>query len=60
MPQKQTGAYCALTLRGLPRTVRQQFKAYCARRGTTLTAMLIQMMRDKIAEDYPEEKKRRR
>lgn len=50
-------------IRDMPRGVKDQFKAYCARRGLSIKAMILRLMRtcienDNLARlDTPEQKK---
>lgn len=41
----------ALLLRDIPRAVRDQFKAYCSRRGLSMTRLVQEFMRSKCDED---------
>ena len=38
-------------LRNIPRGVKDHFKAYCARRGITMTEKIVQLMKETIAND---------
>jgi hypothetical protein len=38
-------------LRNIPRPVKDHFKAYCARRGITMTEKMVQLMRETIRKD---------
>tara|TARA_R100000808_G_scaffold6960_2_gene20350 strand:- start:3724 stop:3897 length:174 start_codon:yes stop_codon:yes gene_type:complete len=38
-------------LRNIPRGVKDHFKAYCARRGITMTEKIVQLMKETIAKD---------
>jgi len=38
-------------LRNIPRGVKDQFKAYCARRGITMTDKVVELMREAIKKD---------
>lgn len=44
-PAKRT---CTIFIRELPRDVKDQFKAWCAVRGVTMTAKIEQLMRSTI------------
>lgn len=41
----------SLFLRPIPRTLRDQFKAYCARRGMSMIRRLMEHMKDDIRTD---------
>jgi hypothetical protein len=41
----------AINTRNVPEATRSQFKAYCARRGYTMEAAIIALMRDCIDHD---------
>lgn len=41
----------SLFLRNIPAEVRDQFKAYCARRGVSMTRVLVDYMRELIDQD---------
>lgn len=41
----------ALYIRDLPRDVKDQFKAHCARRGTSMTKRIEELMRGAIKAD---------
>ena len=38
-------------LRNIPRGVKDHFKAYCAKRGITMTDKIVDMMREAIKKD---------
>lgn len=40
-----------LYVRNVPREVKDHFKAYCAKRGTTMADMLTKLMREAIRKD---------
>ena len=40
-----------MNLRNVPEDVRQQFKAVCALRNTTMTELIVELMRQEIARD---------
>lgn len=40
--------YSTLYIRGLPRYVKDRFKAYCASRGVTMTQLIEEMLTEKI------------
>lgn len=40
-----------LYIRSIPRDVKDQFKAWCARRGTNMTAKIEDLMRETIKQD---------
>jgi hypothetical protein len=44
--------YTTLFIKDIPVDVKAHFKAYCARRGKSMTQMLIKMMCDKIGATY--------
>lgn len=48
-----------LFIRDLPRDVKDQFKAWCARRGITMTDQITNMMKELIREDNKVEIPRR-
>lgn len=41
----------SLYLRDMPRNVRDLFKAHCSKRGTSMTAKVVEFMRKCIEED---------
>lgn len=41
----------SMFLRGVPREVREHFKAYCARRGTSMTEVLLEDILQHLADD---------
>lgn len=38
-------------IRRISPALKDQFKAYCSRRGTSMTKVIIEFMRDKVKED---------
>lgn len=53
-----TNRQVAVNLRGVPRDLRDMFKAYCAKRGCGITEVLTQYMHDCITGE--QERKERR
>ena len=47
-----------LFITNLAADLKCQFKAYCARRGKTMTEMITEMMKEKILEDWKKGKKK--
>lgn len=43
--------YCAVNARRVPVAVRDQFKAFCARKGYTMEAALVALMRQAVDRD---------
>ena len=46
---------CAILLRGVSRDVRDHFKSLCAKKGTSMTAEIVDFMRSSVkqANRYP-------
>ena len=42
--------HVAMIIKGIPSDLRDQFKAWCAMNGTTMTAELIRLMESRIKE----------
>jgi hypothetical protein len=51
MKKPKNQAVVAINTRNVPEATRSQFKAYCARRGYTMEAAIIALMRDCIDQD---------
>jgi len=47
--------YTTLYIKDIPVDTKAHFKAYCARRGKSMTQMIISMMREKIGASYDPE-----
>lgn len=48
---KYKGKQTTVNIRGVPAPTRDQFKAYCARRGYTMRDALVALMRKAVSED---------
>lgn len=51
MNQKNKSKDACIFLRNIPRSVKDHFKAHCAKRGISMTAKIVDMMREAIQKD---------
>jgi len=55
-PKKSDQTMSTIFIKSIPRTLKSNFKAYCARRDKSMTQVLLRFMRDSVAKNEPTSK----